>query len=266
MGKLSEWGAVVRESTRPSAAKHTALGLTRLARTFFEGPSEVELALQRWKRTSPKNRHRFHHARSDNFSATSGRRVAHQRRAGVLATSMTSLRGYRAFCIPELRTLGADGPRSYLEFGACCGTTVLTVAEHFPSCRSVAFEPLADRTDVYEELRQLAPLRGRITWIEDIFENHVEGLRAMFPEGIAAAYLDTNHKYPNDLWYLEALLIDRPLVAPDGLVICDDRHHSGTRRSVSEFLRRHGSALEYRLVAGRWAMFRRRRTYRPARF
>ncbi|MCH9686429.1 MAG: hypothetical protein K0V04_33660, partial [Deltaproteobacteria bacterium] len=215
---MLDWYSGIREVTRLDSLAGTAAGLVRLTRSLLDDPSKVELGLAQWKRSSPDNARRWRWQRGDNFAATGGHKIAHGRRAGVLAHSITSIRAFRAFCIPELRKLGPDGPTSYLEFGACCGTTVLSVLEHFPASKIVAFEPMADRTAVYEEIRNFVPIPGRVTWIEDIFEHHIEGVRAMFPEGLSAVYMDTNHKYPNDLWYLEALLIDRPLLAENGLL------------------------------------------------
>lgn len=260
---MEDWLTGLREATRLRAIRDTAKGLARLGWSVFDGPTQVELGLEQWKRADPQNLDRYQRRRGDNFVASGGQKIAHGRRAGVAARSMTSIRAFRAFCLPELATLGARGPATYLEFGACCGTTVLTVLEHFPRCRILAFEPMRDRTAIYEELRQFTSVRGRVTWIEDIFEHHIEGIRAMHPEGISAIYMDTNHKFPNDLWYLEAILVDDPILAADGLLICDDRFHSGTRRSVSQFLERHGARFDYRLIGGRWAMIRPRRQYRP---
>ena len=260
---MHSWYAGIREATRLPSIKGTAAGLARLTRSVFDGPSRVELGLAQWKRADPDNEKRWRSRRGDNFAAAGGRKIAHGRRAGALAYSITSIRAFRAFCLPELQKLGPDGPRTYLEFGACCGTTVLSVQEHFPRAKVIAFEPMPDRTAVYEELREFVRLPGRVTWIEDIFEHHIEGIRAMHPEGISAVYMDTNHKYPNDLWYLEALLVDRPLLAEDGLLICDDRFHSGTRQSINEFLARHSRDFDYRLIAGQWGMIRRRRRYEP---
>lgn len=262
MGEIGDLYASLREATRPRAVVRTARGLARLGLAWAREPTRVELGLAQWRLGHAHNEARLR-SPGDNFEAVGGRKIAHGRRAGSIARSMTSIRALRAFCLPELAKLGPRGPASFLEFGACCGTTSLTVLEHFPECRIVAFEPIHERTLVYEELRRLTPIEGRITWIEDILEHHLEGLRAMFPDGVSAIYMDTNHKYPNDLWYLESLLVEQPLLSPEGLLICDDRMHSGTRRSVTEFLRRHGARFDYDLVAGRWAMLRPRRRYRP---
>lgn len=263
MNDIGDWYAGLREATRLPAMRDTAKGLARLGWSFFDGPTQVELGLEQWKRADPRNAYRWGTRRGDNFATSGGHKIAHGRRAGVAARSMTSIRAFRAFCLPELAKLGPRGPATYLEFGACCGTTALTVLEHFPQCRIIAFEPMRDRTAIYEEIRRFSSVRGRLTWIEDIFEHHVEGIRAMHPEGVSAVYMDTNHKFPNDLWYLEAILVDEPILAEDGLLICDDRFHSGTRRSVTEFLERHGDDFDYRLIGGRWAILRRRREYRP---
>jgi hypothetical protein len=263
MGDIEDLYASLREATRPRAIVRTAKGLARLGLSWARPPTRVEVGVQQWRLQHPEHETRWR-SRGDNFEAVGGRKIAHGRRAGSIARSMTSIRAFRAFCLPELQRLGPRGPTSFLEFGACCGTTSLSVMEEFPDCRIIAFEPMRDRTAVFDELRRALPIGGRITWIEDILEHHLEGVRAMFPDGLSAIYMDTNHKYPNDLWYLEHLLVDAPLLAEDGLFICDDRMHSGTRRSVSEFLRLHGRAFDYHLVAGRWAMLRPRRAYRPA--
>lgn len=263
MSRANDWMTGFGEAARWRSLVPTARGIARMGRSLWDGPTRVESGLAQWKQAEPGNVHRWRQRNGDNFAVPGGRQIAHNRRSGVIARSITSLRAFRAFCVPEFERLGPNGPKTYLEFGACCGTTMLSVLEHFPACEVIAFEPMPDRTAIYEEIRRFVPVTGRITWIADIFEHHIEGIRAMHPEGISAVYMDTNHKFPNDLWYLEAILVDSPLLAPDGLLICDDRFHSGTRRSVTEFLRRHGHRFDYRLVAGRWAMFRPRRSYRP---
>jgi len=251
------WARGLYELAQPRSVMATARGTVRWVSELRE-PSRVELGLELWKQADARNATRWRRGRDDNYVANGGQAASRARRSGTMGMSATSIRAFRAYCLPYLQRIGVDGPASYLEFGACCGTTVLTVLERFPECRVVAFEPLEERSRVFHELRGYVNIPGRVTWIEDLFENHLAGLRSMYPQGIDAIYMDTNHLLATDLRYLETLLVDEPLLAPEGLLICDDRFHSGTREAVNTFLARHPRQFDYRLVAGRWAMFRRR--------
>lgn len=250
------WARGLYELAQPRSMAATARGTARYLRRLGDA-SRVELGLELWKR-SGHNAQRWRHGRDDNYATAGGQQVSRARRSGAMGMSATSVRAFRSFCLPHLEALGPDGPPTYLEFGACCGTTVLTVVDHFTDCRAIAFEPLKERSRVYQELCAFVPARERITWIEDLFEHHIAGLRAMHPDGISAIYMDTNHLLETDLRYLEQLLVDEPLLAQDGLLICDDRFHSGTREAINTFLSRHPRRFDYFLVGGRWAMFRHR--------
>lgn len=256
MGEVLGWARGVYELAQPRSISGTASGTARYISGLHRS-SRVELALRLW-RTEHDNARRWRFGRGDNYAAAGGRGISRARRSGAMGTSATSIRAFRAFCMPFLEAIGPDGPGTYLEFGACCGTTVLAVLEHFPGCRAVAFEPLADRSRVHDDLRKYVPVDGRLTWIEDLFEHHIAGVRATHPAGIDAIYMDTNHLLKTDLRYLERILIEDDLLAKDGLLICDDRFHSGTRQAINTFLERHPRRFDYRLIAGRWAMFRHR--------
>jgi len=147
-------------------------------------------------------------------------------------------------------------PTSYLEFGAACGTTLLLVAECFPEIAAIGIEPLPKRKAIFEAIRARCPFdTEKIHWITGVFEDHVAELRRRFPTGIDVIYMDTNHKYPNDLNYLNCILVDEKLLAPGGLLICDDRYHTGTAQSVNEFLEKQRGQIKFQEVAGRWGVF-----------
>ena len=128
-----------------------------------------------------------------------------------------------------------DDPFTYLEFGTCFGTTILSILRHFREARGIGLEANPSRFSVSRWLAEC---------MRDEFElgNRLElrqgsildtGLTA---DSVDVVFMDTDHRYPDDYDYMRCLL-DRDILREGFLFAGDDPMHTGTKQARERFLR-----------------------------
>lgn len=137
------------------------------------------------------------------------------------------------------RFFGRDDAFTYLEFGTCFGTTLVSVMRHFQRAGAIGLEINPARFDItrwlVDRMREPFVLGDRVAL-------HLCGLTdAPLPAAsVDVVFMDTNHRYPDDYEYIVQLLGRRVLT--DGfLFVGDDPLHTGTCQSRERFIREYAT-------------------------
>jgi hypothetical protein len=130
-----------------------------------------------------------------------------------------------------------DEQFTYLEFGACFGTTFCSVLARFPNAKGIGLEVDQYRFDVtkwlIERLDKQFSLVNRVKlYNQSVLDAPLE------QNSIDVVLMDTNHKYPDDFDYVMHL-INSGVLRKNFLFIGDDPLHTGTDIARKRFIEEH---------------------------
>ncbi len=128
---------------------------------------------------------------------------------------------------------------TYLEFGVCFGTTIASVLQHFHNARGIGLEINPARRHVAKWVCDHVADRFALSGRVNIMSHSVLDA-PLAPDCIDVVMMDTDHRYPDDLNYVEHVL--RCGALREGfLFIGDDPMHTGTQRAREQFTSEHSS-------------------------
>lgn len=135
-----------------------------------------------------------------------------------------------------------DGAFTYLEFGACFGTTISQVMSRFPNARGIGVEFVPARYDVVKYTLQQKDAEWNLVKRVELLQGSI--LKApLRPDSIDVVFMDTNHVFPDEYNYVKHLL-DGGFLRKGFLFIGDDPLHTGTDETRRYFIEKHGGEFK----------------------
>ena len=133
---------------------------------------------------------------------------------------------------------------TYLEFGTCFGTTLAYILAYFKNAHAIGVEVTEARFDMTRWLVGRMSSQWNLESRVKLYKSSILDV-PLSSNSIDVVFMDTDHKYPNDLEYIMYLLNSGVLRA-NFLFIGDDPIHTGTKKSREHFIAEQSS--KYKII------------------